>query len=202
MPPLDFSFSVIVQSPTILVIEPTFNEDLFGSGREKLFVTYQKSSHVLNATAFNGTSYYMNEEVDTNSAEYKAASSVGYFGSGSVIVAILTSVGASIFLEASNESMWIMINAFQIIYLTLAMSLFFSVLMMRMFSMLAFLNMENEFLAGIFLYNINEAKLSSEPLSDGFARVGYQSTSLLVNGAEIFASWEIAIPALGLLLLL
>ena len=87
-----------MQGPTTLNIETTFNEDLFGEGRERLFVSYLTSHHILEAAKFNGTFYELHEDIDTNSAEYKAAQNVGYVGSGSVLLAILTSVGLSILL--------------------------------------------------------------------------------------------------------
>ena len=94
-----------------------------------------------------------------------------------------------------------MVNAFQIIYLTLAMKLYYSVLVMIMFSMLSFVNMENEFLSKLFLLNIDESQLTGEPLNKAFEEVGYSNTSVLVNAAEIFATWEIIIPTLGVILI-
>ena len=201
-PTMDFSYSVIQQGDTSLMVETTFNEDIVGVGNEKIIINYIVSPTILNATDYNGTSYSLHKDIDTSSAAYKSAEAAGYFGSGTIIVTIVTSVAASIFFGTSNEAMWIMVNAFQIIYLTLAMKLYFSALVMRMFSMLSFVNMENQFLASLFLFNIDQSKFSDEPLSEAFAEIGYETTAVLLNAAEIFATWEIFIPSFCVIILI
>ena len=47
--------------------------------------------------------------------------------------------------------MWLLINGFQLIYLSLAMNLYYTVHINVMFAYLAILNMENRFMAGLFM---------------------------------------------------
>ena len=94
------------------MVETTFNEDIVGVGNEKIIINYIVSPTILNATDYNGTSYSLHKDIDTSSAAYKSAEAAGYFGSGTIIVTIVTSVAASIFFGTSNEAMWIMVNAF------------------------------------------------------------------------------------------
>ena len=67
--------------------------------------------------------------------------------------------------------MWIMVNGFQIIYLTLAMKLYHTIHVRIMFSFLAFINMENEFMANAFLSQFDSSSLQREPLNLRFDSV-------------------------------
>ena len=68
-----------------------------------------------------------------------------------------------------------------------------------MFSFLSFVNMENEFLSWIFLLGVKEQELSDTPLNERFEAAGYGSTSVLINAAEVFAAWQIAITLIIML---
>ena len=67
--------------------------------------------------------------------------------------------------------MWIMVNGFQIIYLTLAMKLHHTLHVHIMFSFLAFINLENEFMSNAFLMQFDSSSLESEPLNLRFDSV-------------------------------
>ena len=47
--------------------------------------------------------------------------------------------------------MWLLINGFQLIYLSLALNLYYTVPMKVMFGYLAILNMENSLVANLFM---------------------------------------------------
>ena len=94
--------------------------------------------------------------------------------------------------------MWVTVNAVQIIYLSLALNLLQTIHVRLMLSYLSLVNMENQYLARLFLFAVDEDQLSDEPLDERFDSVGYGSQSFLINAAEAFSTWEIAFTLLFL----
>ena len=110
-----------------------------------------------------------------------------------IIATLVSTIIANVLFGAATDEMWVLFNAVQLIFVSLALKLFYTLHVQVMFSFLSFVNMENQYLAWVFLLGVKEQELSDTPLNDRFEAVGYGSTSVLINAAEVLATWQVAI---------
>ena len=166
-----------------------------GNKYEHLTLVFTNSVTTLQSADHNNTKFWLNKQFDKETTAYMAADAAGQASQVFLISSIALSFLSSILLGTSTDEVWIVINAYQIFYLSLALNLHYTVHIIGMYSYLAFVNLENEALAAIFLRNFDLEKLEDEPLSRSFDEIGYGSKQIFLNGAEVFATWEISILA-------
>ena len=95
---------------------------------------------------------------------YAAADVAGKFGMSTLIATIVSTLIAHVLFGTTTDEMWVIVNTVQIIFLSLALKVFHTIHVQVMLSFLSFVNTENSYLAQLFLFPLDQNKLSEEPL--------------------------------------